>query len=100
MKYELGLEKPDPKRATKSALNIGLSYVVGGLVPLSPYFFIDSPLQALEVSAVVTLVCLFVFGFFKSRITGINPWMGAVRVMLIGALAAGAAFGVAKLFEG
>ena len=43
MKYELGFEKPDPKRATKSALNIGLSYVVGGLVPLSPYFFIDSP---------------------------------------------------------
>ncbi|MBN8674015.1 MAG: VIT1/CCC1 transporter family protein [Chitinophagales bacterium] len=100
MKYELGLEKPDPKRATKSALNIGLSYVVGGLVPLSPYFFIDSPIEALGVSAVVTLICLFVFGFFKSRITGINPWIGAVRVMLIGALAAGAAFGVAKLFEG
>jgi VIT1/CCC1 family predicted Fe2+/Mn2+ transporter len=100
MKYELGLEKPDPRRATKSALNIGLSYVVGGLVPLSPYFFIDSPIEALEVSAAVTLICLFVFGYFKSRITGINPWIGAVRVMLIGALAAGAAFGVAKLFEG
>lgn len=100
MKYELGLEKPDPKRATKSALNIGLSYVVGGLVPLSPYFFIDSPIEALEVSAIVTLLCLFVFGYFKSRITGINPWMGALRVMLIGALAASAAFGVAKLFEG
>jgi VIT1/CCC1 family predicted Fe2+/Mn2+ transporter len=100
MKYELGLEKPDPKRATKSALNIGLSYVVGGLVPLSPYFFVDSPTEGLKISVLVTLLCLFVFGWFKSKITGINPWWGAVRVMLIGAAAAAAAFGVAKLFEG
>ena len=100
MKYELGLEKPDPKRATKSALNIGLSYVVGGLVPLSPYFFMSSSVEALKISVIVTLLCLFIFGFFKSKITGINPWVGAFRVMLIGALAAGAAFGVAKLFEG
>jgi vacuolar iron transporter family protein len=100
MKYELGLEKPDPRRATKSALNIGLSYVVGGLVPLSPYFFISSSTEALKISAIVTLLCLFVFGYFKSKITGVNPWAGAIRVMLIGALAASAAFGVAKLFEG
>ena len=100
MKYELGLEKPDPKRATKSALNIGLSYVVGGLVPLSPYFFVDSPTEGLEISAAVTLLCLFVFGWFKSKMTGVNVWSGALRVMLIGAAAASAAFGVAKLFEG
>src|SRR5687768_13881491 len=48
MKHELGLEKPDPRRATKSALNIGISYIVGGLVPLSPYFFIDEPIEALK----------------------------------------------------
>lgn len=100
MKYELGLEKPDPKRATKSALNIGLSYIAGGLVPLSPYFFVDAPEQGLKISVLVTLLCLFVFGYFKSRMTGIKPWLGAIRVMLIGAAAAGAAFGVAKLFEG
>jgi len=99
MKYELGLEKPDPKRATKSALNIGISYIVGGLVPLSPYFFVDSPLQGLKLSVIVTLACLFIFGYFKSKMTGIPPFMGALRVMLIGAVAAGAAFGVAKLFE-
>ena len=100
MKYELGLDKPDPKRATKSALNIGLSYVVGGLVPLSPYFFIDIPVEALKLSAIVTLICLFVFGYFKSRMTGVSPWTGALKVMLIGAVAASAAFGVAKIFEG
>ncbi|MGN6292872.1 MAG: VIT1/CCC1 transporter family protein [Chitinophagaceae bacterium] len=98
MKYELGLDKPDPKRATKSALNIGLSYAVGGLVPLSPYFFIEIPSEALKISAIITLACLFVFGFFKSRITGVNPWAGALRVTVIGALAAAAAFGVARLF--
>jgi VIT1/CCC1 family predicted Fe2+/Mn2+ transporter len=99
MKYELGLDKPDPKRATKSAMNIGLSYVVGGLVPLSPYFFINTPVDALKISVVVTLICLFIFGYFKSRMTGVHPWSGALRVMLIGAVAAGAAFGVAKIFE-
>lgn len=99
MKHELGLEKPDPRRATKSALNIGLSYAVGGLVPLSPYFFTTHPIDGLKISAVLTLIFLFVFGFFKSKITGVNPWAGAIRVMLIGALAASAAFGVARLFE-
>jgi len=99
MKYELGLEKPDPRRATKSALNIGLSYIAGGVIPLSPYFFISDSAEALKISVVATLVCLFVFGFFKSKITGINPMWGALRVTLIGAMAAAAAFGVAKLFE-
>jgi VIT1/CCC1 family predicted Fe2+/Mn2+ transporter len=80
-------------------LNIGLSYAVGGMVPLSPYFFVDTPVEGLKISAVFTLLCLFIFGFFKSKITGVNPWLGATRVTLIGALAASAAFGVAKLFE-
>ena len=99
MKYELGLDKPDPKRATKSALNIGISYIVGGLIPLSPYFFVSHPVDGLKISVLVTLLCLFIFGWFKSRITGVNVWGGAVRVTLIGAAAAAAAFGVAKLFE-
>ena len=99
MKYELGLEKPDPKRATKSALNIGLSYIAGGIIPLSPYFFIANSADALKISIVVTLICLFIFGFFKSKITGVNAFWGAVRVTLIGAAAAAAAFSVAKLFQ-
>ncbi|HEU4901827.1 MAG TPA: VIT1/CCC1 transporter family protein [Flavisolibacter sp.] len=100
MKYELGLDKPDPKRARKSAFNIGASYIVGGLVPLTPYFFFDTPLTSLEVSAGITLVCLFIFGWFKSKMTGIPPLSGAFRVMLIGAFAAAAAFGLAKLLGG
>lgn len=99
MKHELGLDEPDPKRATKSALNIGLSYVAGGIIPLSPYFFIDDTISALKYSAVATLICLFVFGYFKSKITGVSPWSGALKVMSIGALAAVAAFGIVKLIE-
>ena len=98
MKYELGLDKPDPKRATKSALNIGLSYIVGGIIPLAPYIFSDDNIVALKYSAIATLICLFVFGYFKSKATGINPLQGGLRVSLIGAAAAAAAFGVAKLF--
>ena len=99
MKYELGLDEPDPKRATKSALNIGLSYIAGGIIPLSPYFFINNSTEALKISVFATLICLFTFGYFKSKITGVNAIWGAVKVTLIGALAASAAFGVAKLFE-
>jgi VIT1/CCC1 family predicted Fe2+/Mn2+ transporter len=99
MKYELGLDKPDPKRATKSALNIGLSYIAGGIIPLSPYFFISDSVDALKISVIATLVCLFIFGYFKSKLTGVNPLWGALKVTLIGAVAAAAAFGVAKLFE-
>ena len=97
MKYELGLDEPDPKRATKSALNIGLSYIAGGIIPLSPYFFIDNSTEALRISVIATLICLFVFGYFKSRMTGVNAFEGAIKVTLIGAVAAAAAYGIAKL---
>jgi VIT1/CCC1 family predicted Fe2+/Mn2+ transporter len=98
MKFELGLERPDINRARNSALTIGVAYIVGGIIPLSPYFFVSSSTTALNYSVIVTLITLFVFGFFKSQVTGQNPWKGAIKVTLIGAVAAGAAFFVAKLF--
>ena len=100
MKYELGLEEPDPKRASKSAFNIGASYIVGGMIPLSPYFFVEDGISGLKYSAILTLACLFVFGYFKSKLTGTPPLKGALKVAIIGALAAGCAFGIAKLIEG
>jgi predicted membrane protein (TIGR00267 family) len=100
MKYELNLDKPDPRRARKSAFNIGVSYIVGGLVPLSPYFFVSKAQQGLVISVIITLICLYIFGFFKSKLTGVNPITGGFKIMLIGALAAGAAFAIAKLIEG
>ena len=99
MKHELNLDKPDPKRARKSAFNIGVSYVIGGLVPLSPYFFVSDSVEGLKISVVITLICLFIFGFFKSKITGVNPWTGGLKVMMIGAAAAAAAFGIARLIQ-
>jgi VIT1/CCC1 family predicted Fe2+/Mn2+ transporter len=100
MKYELGLEKPDAKRAKKSAFNIGVSYIVGGLVPLSPYFFVSSAIDGLKYSAIVTLICLFIFGYFKSKLTGVPPLKGGFKVVLIGALAAFAAYAIARLIQG
>ncbi|MCU0468364.1 MAG: VIT1/CCC1 transporter family protein [Arcicella sp.] len=98
MKFELGLEKPDINRARNSALTIGTAYIVGGIIPLAPYFFVSDAHKGLLYSLIVTLITLFVFGFFKSKVTGQNPLNGAIKVMLIGAAAAGAAFYVAKLF--
>lgn len=99
MKFELGLEEPDANRARISALTIGISYIVGGIVPLSPYFFTSSPLTGLKISAVITIICLFIFGYFKSKVTGQSAFIGAIKVTLIGALAAAAAFFAAKLFS-
>ncbi len=99
MKFELGLDEPNPKRARNSALNIGLSYIAGGIIPLSPYFFIEASREALKFSIMATLVCLFVFGYFKSKITGVPVISGAFKVMLIGAMAAAAAYSVAMLFK-
>ena len=99
MKYELGLDEPNPKRARNSAFNIGLSYVVGGLVPLTPYFLTKTPAEGLKWSAVITVICLFVFGFFKAKVTGQKPWAGAVKVAVIGSIAAAAAFFIAKMFS-
>ena len=73
MRFELGLEAPDPKRARSSALTIGLSYVVGGFIPLTPYILIPNLTAALLVSVVVTLIALFVFGYIKGRFTGTKP---------------------------
>ena len=99
MRYELGLEEPHPGRATKSALTIGISYIVGGIIPLSPYVFVGEPFLALQYSCVTTLICLFVFGYFKSKVTGQPPIAGALKVVVIGALAAGAAFLMARLIN-
>lgn len=98
MKFELGLEKPDPRRARNSAFNIGGSYIVGGLVPLSPYFFAATPIEGLRWSCVLTVICLFIFGYLKSKATGQPALAGALRVTLIGSAAAAAAFFIARLF--
>ncbi len=100
MRYELGLEKPQANRATKSATTIGVSYIVGGIIPLSPYLCISNAHIALYYSCVITLICLFVFGYFKSKMTGQPVFTGAIKVMVTGALAAAAAFGMAKLING
>ena len=99
MRFELGLEKPDEKRAAKSAFNIGAAYIVGGLVPLAPYIFIPAVHEALLVSIIVTLIALFIFGFLKAKAIGEQQWKGALKTTLIGALAAGAAFGIARLIQ-
>lgn len=97
MKFELGLEKPDPNRARNSALTIGISYMIGGLIPLSGYFFSANPHHGLMISAMITVVCLLVFGYLKSRVTGQPPVAGALKVTVIGVLAAASAFLIARL---
>jgi VIT1/CCC1 family predicted Fe2+/Mn2+ transporter len=100
MRYELGLEEPNANRATQSAITIGISYIVGGIIPLSPYIIIHEAQEALYYSCGVTIICLFIFGYFKSKMTGQPALSGALKVVIIGALAAGAAFIMAKLITG
>ncbi len=99
MKFELGLEEPHPSRARNAALTIGLAYLVGGLLPLTAYFFTQTPKEGLSVSAIITTFCLFIFGYFKSKITGQHKLMGALKVTAIGLIAAAAAYFVAVSFD-
>jgi VIT1/CCC1 family predicted Fe2+/Mn2+ transporter len=96
MRFELGLERPDPGRAQQSAVAIGASYVVGGLVPLAPYIVLRSVSEALPWSAAVTLCALAAFGYVKGRFTGAVPWRSALQTLVIGGLSAAVAFVLAR----
>jgi vacuolar iron transporter family protein len=97
MRFELGLEEPEVGRELKSAVTIGSAYVIGGLIPLAPYFFLSTISTALLVSIALTLAALLVFGAIKGQITGIAPVRSALQTAFVGSFAAGAAFGIARL---
>ncbi len=99
MRFELGLEKPEPKRAVTSAATIAGSYIAGGFIPLAPYVLLSAARTALGFSVAVTLVALGIFGYIKGHYTGARPWRSAVQTVAIGGVAAGAAFGLARLFS-
>ncbi|QEH32995.1 VIT family protein [Aquisphaera giovannonii] len=98
MRFELNLEEPDPRRALSSALTIAGAYIVGGLIPLSPYMVLPTASAALPVSVTVTIAALSVFGYVKGRFTGTRPWRSALQTALIGGAAAAAAFLIARVF--
>jgi vacuolar iron transporter family protein len=99
MRFELGLEPPDPARASRSAATIAASYIVGGLIPLTPYILMRNVMSALWVSVCVTLFALFVFGAIKGHYTGVKPLRGGAQTVLVGGLAAAAAFFIARLIS-
>jgi VIT1/CCC1 family predicted Fe2+/Mn2+ transporter len=99
MRFELGLEEPQPSRAWKSALTIALAYAVGGMIPLSAYLFLPDARTALRLSVIVTLIALAVFGGVKGRFTGVPVFRSALQTTVIGGLAAAAAFGIARLIS-
>ncbi|HMD19596.1 MAG TPA: VIT1/CCC1 transporter family protein [Alloacidobacterium sp.] len=99
MRFELGLEEPEPQRARQSAATIAFSYVVGGLVPLVPYMLISDSMHALVASVVTTLLALLAFGAAKGRATGAGIVRSGLQTVSIGGLAAVAAFVLARLFH-
>ena len=92
MRFELGLEKPNPKRAWQSGGTIGGAYIFGGLIPLVPYILFDEIRPALLWSVVITVIALFIFGYIKGTFTGTTPLKSAIQTCLIGSVAAGTAF--------
>lgn len=99
MRFELGLEKPDPRRSLTSALMIATAYMIGGLIPLSPYITLDDPRPSLIISSIITLAALLIFGYVKGRFTGVKPIRSGLQTALVGGLAAAAAFVIAKLLS-
>uniref|UniRef100_A0A7C9DD85 Vacuolar iron transporter n=1 Tax=Opuntia streptacantha TaxID=393608 RepID=A0A7C9DD85_OPUST len=99
MKFELGLEKPDPRRALQSAFTIAIAYIIGGIVPLVPYMFIPVAQKAVIASVIATIIALLIFGYAKGYFTGNKPYKSAFQTTLIGAVASAAAFGMAKIVQ-
>jgi vacuolar iron transporter family protein len=99
MRFELGLEEPDPGRAGRSAGTIAASYVAGGLIPLAPYMLLSHVTPALWLSVGVTIMALFFFGYVKGHYTGVPPWRGGLQTVFVGGLAAAAAFFIARLIS-
>lgn len=82
-----------------------MGYLLGGLIPLLPYFFIAKASVALIWSSVITGIVLLIFGAVKSRVTGAGKGVsgvvwGAVSTLAVGGVAAGAAFGIVRALEG
>ncbi|KAJ1982950.1 Protein ccc1 [Dimargaris xerosporica] len=100
MQFELQLEKPNKYQSLISGATVGLSYFIGGLVPLLPYFFLKSTRAALYASVPTTLVALFVFGVFKARAVGETAVLkSAAQTVMIGAVAAAASFLLVRIFN-
>ena len=99
MRFELGLEEPDPRRALRSAATIAVAYIAGGLIPLAPYMVASQAVIALQYSVAATVIALAIFGYVKGRFTGAHPLRSSMQTTIIGALAAGAAYAIAKLFS-
>jgi vacuolar iron transporter family protein len=96
MRFELGLEKINPRRAVISAGTIAGAYIAGGFIPLGPYVVFSRASTALIVSAVTTLIALGGFGYIKGRFTGAPPFRSALQTVFIGGLAAAVAFMIAR----
>ncbi len=99
MKFELGLEEPDPQRAVNSAATIAGSYAAAGIIPLLPYIIATNMRLALTLSILITICALFIFGYLKGRFLGTKPWRSAFQTTLIGGAAASAAYFLARLFS-
>ncbi len=76
-----------------------MSYIIGGLIPLFPYFIFKESSIALRISVVSTLIALFIFGYIKGQFTGLKPMRSAYQTALIGGLSATAAFILAQLLK-
>jgi VIT1/CCC1 family predicted Fe2+/Mn2+ transporter len=98
MRFELGLLEPDKRQALKGGVTIALAYALGGLIPLSPYIFLSHDVAlAFKVSIAVTVCTFVIFGYIRGRLVASNPWKGVFQTVLIGSIAATAAFLIAKL---
>lgn len=99
MRFELGLEETNPKQALTSALTIAISYMVGGFIPLGPYIVLLKASTALAVSVIITLLVLALFGYIKGHFTGAKPLQSSLQTVVIGGLAAGVAFAIARMIS-
>lgn len=90
-------QMPAPAHAKSHAINAGIGYLAGGIIPVIPYFITTNPTPALKLAFGVTIIALLTFGFLKARFTGLNPYWGALRAAFLGTVTAVACYFIAGL---
>ena len=93
---ELGISMDITSNPMKDALTMACAFILAAMVPIFPYFFLDRA-TAIPVSIGVALIGLFALGFGKGRLVQKSPIFQGMEILVIGCVAAGAAFLIGQI---
>ena len=103
MKFELGLQPVETKHALSSGVVVGAAAVVGSLIPLTPFFFLEkfalSINEAIWISLLISALTLFIVGAYKAKTT-VGDWKkSGLEIAVIGTVSALVGYVIGQFFK-